>query len=332
MARIRRSFVGIDVSQRSLAVSWKGLKGESADFTVANAPAGFEELCRRITSGRIQQSRVVLEATGPYHARVTRFLQAHRKVEVMVVPPVAAAAFAKASMRRAKTDRVDARTLLTFCETMPFQATASLGEEADAVRALGRHLRALIDTRAAFKSMRHSQEAYGSTVLEPHQASILTDLDCQIERVEKDLLGRLAGNERWARLFGRLTSLKGIAARSAGLLISEFVAMPVDLTAKQVAAFVGLDPRPRLSGSSRAGTSFGISKKGNARVRRTLFMTALVCSTFEPTMRKYYLRLVERGKPKKVALIALMRKILVSSWMMYARDEAFDPERFTRKP
>lgn len=332
VARIRTAHVGIDVSQETLAICWRGLKGATQEVELENGPTGYDELVKRIAGGRIQRSRVVFEATGPYHAPLRKYLQAHPKVEVMVVSPLAAVSFAKARMTRAKTDAVDARTLLAYCETMEFRATASVSEEAEAVRALGRMLLSLIEQRTAVKNHRHASTAYGLTVLEEHQKQRLGALDQQIKAVQKDLLARINAVPKWQRTLERLVTQPGFAERSVGSLLSEFVTIPADLTAKQIVAWAGVDPRPRLSGTSRTGKSFPISRRGNPRLRRTLYMMALVASQKHPAMAAYYDRMLARGKPKKVALVALMRKILVSTWMMFTRDQDFDPSSFTRTP
>ncbi len=93
----------------------------------------------------------------------------------------------------------------------------------------------------------------------------------------------------------------------------------------------GLDPRPQRSGASRAGESWSISKMGNPRIRRVLYMCTLCGVRHDPAMKAYYDALIERGKPKKVALVATMRKLLVALWCVYSRGESYAPEKLTSR-
>lgn len=107
--------------------------------------------------------------------------------------------------------------------------------------------------------------------------------------------------------------------------------LPEWLTPRQVVAHAGLDPRPRKSGTSRNGESWPISKMGNSRIRRVLYMNTLCAVRYDPAMKAFYQALVARGKPKKVALVATMRKLIVALWCMYSNGEAYAPHRLTSR-
>ena len=110
---------GIDVSLKKLSIAWKNRKGEIREFEVPNDDSGRRRLAA-LFGGKAVLSRVVIEATGTFHVDLALHLAHTTGVRVMVVNPLAARRFAQAQMRRAKTDRVDARMLLEFTERMEF--------------------------------------------------------------------------------------------------------------------------------------------------------------------------------------------------------------------
>jgi transposase len=324
-------YVGVDVSKDKLDVAWLGLNGSLDEFQVANDEEGHAELVRRITAGRIDEARVVLEATGPYSAPVTAFLAAQKaRVKVMVVQPKAAREFSRATMRRAKTDRVDARVLCEFAYRMAFVPTVLPSKDVVRMRGLSRHLAELVDRRAALKNQRHAADASGETspALEralDREEEALSQIIVELEAEVLEEIERLVDAKR---MRARMQELPGIKDRTVARLLPELLALPRHLTPKEAVAFAGLDPRPNQSGSSRNGQSWRISKQGNPRIRRSLYLSSLVAVRYFPPARELYERLRAAGKPKKVAIVATMRKLLTALWAMLARDEAFDHIKF----
>jgi transposase len=305
-------YVGIDVSKDKLDVSWLGLDGAVQAFQVDNDDAGHEALVSHFSSRRIREVHAVFEATGPYSTALARFLCAQpERVKAMMVQPAAARQFARANMRRAKTDRVDAATLREFAERMEFVPTTLPPQWVSSVRALERHMCELVDRAAALKNQRHAIEAAG----ESHPA-ILRLIERELDNIES-LVAEVE------------TTIPGIKDRSVARLLPELLALPAHLTPREVVAYIGLDPRPRQSGMIGHHQSWAISKQGNSRVRRSLYLVALTAVRHFPPARAIYDRLRARGKLKKVAIVAVMRKLLTALWVMIARDQDFDASKFT---
>ena len=129
------------------------------------------------------------------------------------------------------------------------------------------------------------------------------------------------------RCFELLVSVKGIADASAIALLAELAVLPEDMTTRQWVAHAGLDPRHFESGSSvRAPTR--ISKVGNRHLRAALFMPAMVAARYEPCVRAYYEKLIERGKKPLQAIVAVMRKLLHAIHGMFRHDAIFNGEKF----
>lgn len=131
--------------------------------------------------------------------------------------------------------------------------------------------------------------------------------------------------------FEHLTSVRGIAAKSAVLLLPELMILPEEMTVRQWVAHAGLDPRKHQSGDSIEKRE-RISKVGNVRLRRALYMPALVAIQWEPNVGAFYEKLLARGKKPIVAVVAVMRKLLHSIYGMLQHDEDFDGDKFYQMP
>lgn len=142
---------------------------------------------------------------------------------------------------------------------------------------------------------------------------------------------RIEGSERLRRAYGHLTSVRGIARKSAVLLLGELATLPEEMSIREWVAHAGLDPKKHESGASVRARE-RISKIGNARIRRALYMPAQVAIQHEPHVRAFYEKLLHRGKPPMVAVVAVMRKLLHAIYGMLNHDADFDGEKFYRIP
>lgn len=334
MARARTKkgvvYVGVDVSKTSLSVAWKGLDGTVTEFGVENNETGWSELLLRITSGpRIRLAQIVLEATGPYSAGIMATAAQHTSVQVMRLPPASAKRFAQL-LARAKTDAVDARALCQYAELMPFKATAMADEVTIRIRKMSRHLGKLIRRRAASLTEQKSARVEGTDdpirwAFEAEQNA----LDAIIDKLEKQILDALKQHPQASACIDNWMAIKGVKVGVTTRVLPELMAYPAGLTGKQVAAMVGLDPRPKQSGQRGQRGSWRISKMGSGRIRQILWCAANTAVQWEPAIKTYYQALLARGKEKMVAIVAVMRKLLVSLWRMYQTGEAFSPGAFT---
>jgi transposase len=330
----KRVYVGIDVSKNTLNVAWYGLNGSLESFKVANNDEGHKEIASRITAGRIREARVVMEATGNYGAHAFAKLSATEKVVVMVVRPAAAAHFAKATNQRAKTDSVDAIMLANYARSVEFVPTPVISEALQQLRRLARHLGELIDRRAAIMNQRHAAATgtdSSDLLLETLDEEERT-LDRLIERLEVRIVEDIAKIPEAHAAYLRITKIQGIKRRTAARVLPELLCMPKHITPRQAVAFAGLDPRPKNSGSSRAGDHWHISKQGNSRLRRALYMAVLTAVRWFKPLRAFYERLRSKGKLQMVALTASMRKLLTALWVIVAKGQDFDETKFAGPP
>lgn len=246
---------------------------------------------------------VVFEATGAYHRGLSRALeQADRPF--CKVNPRQARRFAQALGRMAKTDRIDAGMLARMGHVLALEPQGPPGEKQADLNALTSARRALVKDRTALLARRSTTtHPLVRSQLDRRRAAIEADIAAldaalaDLVRADADLRARKA----------ILVSIPGFAATSATSLLSEIPELGA-LGGKQAAAMAGVAPITRSSGQWRGRAFIG---GGRANLRRALYMPALVATQHNPDMRATYERLVTAGKPPKVAIVAVMRKLIV---------------------
>jgi transposase len=320
--------VAIDVAAASLVVARKHDNATRPVASYANTPAGHRALIKTITA-RGASARVILEATGIYSLGLALTLNAAPRVEVMVLNPRISKDYQRACGTRAKTDRVDALGLLDYLERMPFVAWTPPSER---VLALQQLTRRLVQLKAEVVREQARLHAVGFTPDEDQM--IKHDLELNLAHLRRRIAALqaaaaklVAQDNALQALVARVSTTPGIAQLSAHRLLAELLVLPAHLKAPQWTAHAGLDPRPVESGSS-VHKPRRITKTGNRYLRTALFMPALVAIQRCPQVRAYYEALVARGKKRKQAVIAVMRKLLQALWGMLRHETNFDPQLF----
>jgi transposase len=321
--------IGIDVSNQvfdaSMAVDERIVRRQ-----FANAPKGYRCFTKWAVKGA-GSARVCLEATGIYHLQLALALHRHPNIDVMVVNPCAARRFAQAQMVRAKTDAIDADGLLQFLQRMPFNVWTAPHEEVLQLQSLAHRMAQLDKEIARERSRLHAARRAG-THARPVQQDIqahLKQLQHRLEAMRAQALMVIRDDAELAEDARIIDSAPGFAELSATRLVAELSVLPPDLAAKQWVAQAGMDPRPYESGTSQRPPR-RISKQGNARIRTALFMPALVAVRHDAHVGAYYERLLARGKPKMVALVAVMRRLLHALWGMLHHRQEWDGNKFYR--
>lgn len=289
--------VGIDVSMDRLDVHVLP-SGEA--FFVANDAAGVETLAGRLAE--FGPSVVALEATGGFEMLAASTLSA-AGVPVVVVNPAQVRSFADALGKRAKTDTIDAAVIARFAVASGVEAKPLADEQT-------RLFAELITRRRQIMAMIVAEEARlkraANRQLKKSISRLLVALRREMETLDEDLDSQVRTSPLWRIKENLLSSVPGIGKGIARTLIAELPELG-SLTAKQIASLAGLAPFTRQSGKWR-GKSF--ISGGRASVRAALFMGALVASRHNPTLKAFRDKLVAKGKPKIVAIIATARKLL----------------------
>lgn len=289
--------VGIDVSKDRLdvAVAPSGLV-----FQVANTQAGIDDLVSRLEPVGVEV--VALEATGGFETAAVAGLSA-AGLAVVVVNPAQVRAYAHAIGRRAKTDPIDAAVIAAYVAATKPELRPLKDAETQA-------LSALVGRRRQIVQMIVAEENREKMVLAKEaQKSIkrlLTALRRELESLDRDLDAHIRKSPVWRVRETLLTSVPGVGPATARTLLAEMPELG-SLDRRRIASLAGLAPFTRQSGRWK-GKSF--ISGGRGKVRAVLFMAALVASRHNPVLKAFRDRLVAAGKPKIVAVVATMRKLL----------------------
>lgn len=311
-------FAGVDVSKERLDVAFGNTEAgfESAAFT--NDAAGIEKLVERLTAGKTTMA--VLEATGGYEAAVAAELS-NAGLQVAVVNPRQVRQFAQATGQLAKNDRIDARVIALFGERVRPEARPLSSEAEEELQALVARRRQLVEMLTAEQNRLLRARSAIRKDLQAH----IRFLRARIKDVERELQIAVEDSPLWRANDALLRSVPGIGPRLSAVFLAELPELG-RLSPKQISALVGVAPFCRDSGTLRGRrTIWG----GRASVRAALYMGALVATRWNPLIKSFYERLLSRGKPKKVALTACMRKLLVMLNAMIRDQTHWDPQSVT---
>lgn len=294
---MERRFVGIDVAKDTLDVH---VRPSDETFQRANDEAGIRELVTRLQG--VAPTLIVLEATGGYEMAVVAAL-ASAGLPVAVVNPRPIRDFARATGQLAKTDRLDAAVNARFAEAVQPAARPLPSAEAQALGELIARRRQLVDMLGAERN-RHGQVR--DRRLRRRIGVHVEWLKKAIAEVERDVNDTIRLSPVWREKDELLTSVPGIGDVTAQTLIADVPELG-GLTRRRMAALIGVAPLSRDSGTRRGRRMIA---GGRPAVRRVLYMAALVAVRYNPVIAAFYARLTAAGRPKKVALVAAMRKLL----------------------
>jgi transposase len=291
-----KTICGIDVSKDRLDVA---VRPSGERFVVARTGAGLDDLVGRFKV--LRPDLIVLEATGGFETVVVAGL-AGASLPVAVANPAQIRAFAKAIGQRAKTDPIDADVIAHFGEAtgivpraLPDQATQQLAD-------LVARRRQIIDMISAERQ----RENRANSRIKKSIGRLVKALERELSSVDTDIDDAVRGSPAWREKEDLLRSVPSVGRVISRTLIADLPELGT-LDRKEIAALVGLAPFTRQSGQWRGKSFIG---GGRTSVRKVLFMGAMVAAQFNPVLKAFYDRLITAGKPKKVAIIAVARKLL----------------------
>lgn len=325
----KRCFVGVDVSAKdfSVAIIREGIDGEQT-AVFSNDRAGHKKLVKMARAAG-EPALVCMEATGSYGFGLAIALSSAAGIEVMVVNPRSAKDFTRAINSRNKTDKTDASALAQYALRMQFIRWTMPSKSALALRSISRQIEALTSDLVCQKNRLHALRAGGETSSAAAIKSVketMAHFGGQIAKLTKSAMDTIRGDDGLSGKYAKLTSVKGIGKKSAISILGELSVLPDGMDDRQWTAHAGLDPRKSESGSSVRRPD-RIGKSGNRRLRKALFMPALVAVRSEARVKEFYEKLVSRGKRRLSAVVAVMRKLLVAIWGMFKNGEEFDSSK-----
>ena len=288
--------IGIDVSKERLDVA-RPQTGQVAVF--ANTTVGFRSLAAWL--GRAQPDLVVFEPTGPYHGAFERYFA--QRLPLVKVNPLQARRFAQACGTRAKTDAVDAAMLAAMGAALRLEPDQAADENQHYLKELQVARQALVNDRTRLLNRVKTQTL---AVTRRQTRARLAQIERHLTALQKEIWARLRQSPRHARALDILCSIPGIGEITAMAIIIHCPELG-SLGRKQVASLAGVAPITRQSGNWR-GKSF--IQGGRSSLRKALYMPALVAARKNPDLTAKYQSMIAAGKPPKLALTALMRKLI----------------------
>lgn len=290
-------WVGIDVSKATLDIY---LRPMGKALKVANTEVDIANLVEQLKFYDI--NLIVLEATGGLETELIIQLQA-ALLPVALINPRQGRDFAKATGKLAKTDAIDAQILAHFGEAMKPQVLAIESETARQLSELISRRRQLVEMQTAEKNRRSRARGKALADIEAH----LDYLDKRLEQINSEIEQLTQNNTQWTDKVNLLKTTPGIGQVISTTLVSDLPELG-QLTSKQISRLVGVAPINHDSGQHKGKRMIS---GGRAHIRATLYMGAVVAIRYNPAIKAFYTRLVERGKSKKLALTACVHKMLV---------------------
>ncbi len=315
-------FVGIDISKLTFDAAYF-INSRSIHKQFSNNLKGFGEFSLWINKSK-KEVYTCLEATGIYSFDLAHYLL-QQKIKVMVVNPIITHAFSKLELNRNKTDKADAQLIARYCEHVVLTGNYTnksyqpKGADYEAIQRLVTRCDQLEKSKTQENNrLEASANKQASRSIKRLQKAI----DNEIVRVRKNIADIVKNNQNLRQQVDLLTSINGIGERTAWSILAYIGDINFFSNSKQLASYAGLTPKITQSGTSIDKSS--LSKLGHKRLRKSLYMPALVAIRHNPILSTVYERLVNQGKPKKVAIVAVMRKLLILSYGVLKSEKPFD--------
>ncbi|MBC5836155.1 IS110 family transposase [Flavobacterium sp. F372] len=312
------NYVGIDISKLSFDVALKNEEEKYSHYKFSNDLKGFKALLKLI---RGSQSICVMEASGPYYLNLATYLN-KQGIGVCVINPLVIRRFCQMRMMRAKTDKKDAQMIAEYGKT---ETPNQWNPEADYVLELKQmqaYVEQLNKNRTGFIRQKEafSFNSAPSTLVIKGLCKMIKAIEKEIQLIEEKMEALIKIEHQ--NLFNQLQSIPGIGRKTALALIVLSAGFTKFENAKQLCSYVGLSPRIFESGTSVKGKS-RICKMGMSRIRAMLYVCSWAAKKYNKACIELYDRLVAKGKPKKVALIAVVNKLLKQAFALATKNEFY---------
>lgn len=312
-----RKYVGIDISSESFDYSFVE-DGKSVVGKCSYQEKDLDQFLSKLAT----DSHCVMEATGIYHLRLATFLHS-AGISVSVVNPLVIKRYGQMMLSRTKTDKSDAVLIYNYALTMNPKIWEPAPLHVIEMQQINTCERLLIKERTAFNN-----QLLGLLKCPSVSSIVVTEIESVIERLNQSIEKLYIRLEEIVNLFyshefDLMISIPGVGKKTAIVLLTLIKNFENFENAKQVCSYFGLAPRIFQSGSSVKGKS-KICKMGMSHIRQLLYMCARSASRYNKACRELYERLLEQGKPKKLALIAIANKLIKQLFAIVKYNEKYN--------
>lgn len=285
----------------------------------ANSEVGFNKFAAWLKSKDIISAHACMEATGKYGVRLAEWLSEGDFV-VSIVNPASIKGFAQSQLTRNKTDAVDAKLIATFTQALNPEPWIPPSPQV-------RELRDWVDRCENLKTNllqeKNRLEMQTNNEVKQHINMHIAWLEREVLELEKAIKQKIDKDPDLKAKDKLLQSIPGIGEKTSATVLA-YVAFERFKSAKEVAAFIGVNPRQRTSGTSIKGRT-RLSKTGNAYLRKSLYMPSIAAIRFNSTIKRFAEQLTKNGKTKMVIIGAVMRKLVHVMYGVLKSKQAFDP-------
>jgi transposase len=323
-------YIGIDVAKATLQIY---IPKNDSDLEINNSPDGLKKLYSKLKkqySKELNDIVFVYESTGAYSTVLEQFCQ-DKEILCFKVGAYQSASFSKVIKNRSKTDKIDAR-MLSQMHILAKEKDIKIPKrdaKAHQIRSYIKYYQSLV------KEHRRQSNYLEAAEFNIEDKFILKQVKKKIVSIEKEkamiiekVLEIIKSNSTFYQAYKNITSIKGIAEKSGIILLYLFLKYP-NASRQQITALCGLDPVQRSSGTSVQHKE-RISKQGLSLVRAILYMPTLNTILYNEEMKLIYDRLVERGKSKMLAQMAVMRKVILLAHSLYKNNQEYDRKRYLK--
>jgi transposase len=310
--------VGVDIAKAKFDVARLSAEGKYRHKKFENTPQGFTEFVAWLATLGQDQPWICMEATGAYSVPLAEFL-ADQGYRVSVVNPAKIHAFAKSELSRTKTDQADAKLIARFCLNMKPALWTPPPPALRELQALLRRVEHLLEMR----QMEQNRLATANPAIVASIQAVLALLDRELNATREQIRRHIDNDPDLKRRRDLLESIPGVGPATAAWLLTVLSEHYGFTDAKQVVAHIGLAPVIRQSGKWAGKTR--LSKTGDAKVRKALYMPILSALTFNPAIRAFGQRLKANGKHGMAINCAAMRKLIHIAFAILKSGQPFNP-------
>jgi transposase len=318
------AIVGIDMSKKKFDLAMLR-DGKHKHKVFSNTKSGHEATIAWLQAHHVMTAHVCLESTNIYGEALAEVLHDAGYV-VSIVNPARIKGFAQSELSRTKTDKADAGIIARFCQAMTPDPWVPDPPEIRELKALVRRLESLMEMKQQEFNRLHVAPEILVIPLQEH----IEYLEQKIKETKQQIRDHIDDHPDLKQKKALLESIPGIGETTIHVVLSEFANIDKFQNAKQLAAFIGVAPKERRSGSSVKGRTM-MSKTGRSNLRKAFFMPALVALRYNPILFEMKQRLIESGKSNMAIVGAAMRKLVHLIYGVLKSGVPFDPDYVHKK-